>query len=351
MSEKQKDEITIVAGPCAVESEEQTMDMGEKISTILHIAASYNIRGMFRGGAYKPRTNFVVQNGSRSEKVFEGTGEDGVKWLAQVAGQFGIPVVSEVMSEMDIRHFARYLEADRDFLQIGARTSQAFALLYEVGGYGFSVVLKNPQHGVDPAEAVGSLERFQKNKELAYCIRGQKRPIDPSGENSAEHLAYLTSLHASPHQYRDARNLNNIASIGKLRSMPSLDNVSLWYDPSHIFGGKTDEMRRTIGDYAKKAITEFGYDGIIVEVNDRSATAKCDADQAMFSTLRGIDWSQTKVGLDPEQKPLSLVDVVKEIMFYQVQRGATTMLHGALEADYKTLDSLRWDLPLERLVH
>ena len=72
-------------------------------------------------------------------------------------------------------------------------------------------------------------------------------------------------------------------------------------------------MRNKIGEYAIKAITEFGYDGIIIEVNDFSAASKCDADQAMLSSPN-IDWSKTYVRKEPSMKPITLADIVAEII-------------------------------------
>ena len=246
---------------------------------------------------------------------------------------------------MDIRHFNRYLEPERDYLQVGARTSQAFALLYEIGGIRFGVLLKHPQHGVSHKEGLGSSERFFKSREWVYCIRGQTRFIHPDGEDTPEHSAYLDSLLRSPDQHPDARNLNNIRTIDVLRKNPKFDGVPICYDPSHIWGGNTHEMRRKIGEYAVKAITEFNYDWIIVEVNDRSHNSPCDKEQALVTTLNGIDWSQTYVGTEPpdNQKPLSLVDIVERIILDRVTKMQISIPQQQLEQDLQQLHALRWD--------
>jgi len=129
--------ITIVAGPCAAETRTQTMNMGYKISLIGGIAKPFGIEYKFRAGAWKPRT--AISDG-RGGKVFEGTREEGLQWLSEVAKTYGLPIVTECMSEDDFRHFGRYLVPERDHIQVGARNSLNYALLYQIGGSSFGVV-------------------------------------------------------------------------------------------------------------------------------------------------------------------------------------------------------------------
>ena len=303
--------ITFVGGLCAVESEEQTMNTGYQLGLVRDIALPYGIEVKQRGGAWKPRSNYRNSGG---DKVFEGKGEMGLQWMARAAHEFNLPIVSELMSEGDIRCFNKYLDWERDFIQIGARTSKAYALLDAAGNTGFGVVLKNPEHGVNVGEAEGCISRFEKNREVVYCTRGQIRFIHPDGEDSEAHGQYLEDLSSDPNQHPHSRNLNNIGSIGPLRKSSELKNVSFCHDPSHTWGGKTHEMRRRIGEYAVKAFTEHGYEWVMVEVNDMSRDAKCDANQALLTTANGIDWSQTYVESQPpeDQMPLTLVDVVSK---------------------------------------
>ncbi len=330
--------ITVTAGPCAAESERQVMGTAYNVAMIRDVSEGYGISFNMRGGAWKPRTTYKAGNG---EKVFEGVGEVGLEWLARAARKYSLPVVSEIMSESDMRHFVRHLEPERDYLQVGARDAQAYALLYDVGGTPFNVVLKNSQHGVDIAEMVGSLQRFEKNRSKVFCVRGQKHYV-PIGHNDEDYTNYMARLLRSEDQHPDARNLNNIAVISRLRSDPFFrDNrIALWYDPSHAIGGKTDLMRRRIGEYAVKAIKEFGYDGIMVECDDLSVITKCDRDQALLTTLNGVDWSQTNAGKEPAVKPLTLVDITWELMKYQAGRAGI----GAekLEADKRRLEKIAW---------
>lgn len=332
-------EIVIVAGPCAVESQEQIMSMAHKISLIRDIVEPYNIQIKFRGGAWKPRTQ-LLRNG---EKIFEGTREEGLIWLSNAAKKYNLPIVSEVMSEMDLRHFIRYLNPERDYLQIGARTNQAFALLYAVGGTRFNVILKNPPHGVDVRETVGSLQRFQNNRNKVFCTRGQ-RIIDPSSVLTPDYKAYLQSLYASPHQHPDSRHFNNIEAIHQLREDPFIvsQNILMCHDPSHVWGGKNDLMRRKIGEYAIKAIVDFGYDWIMLETDDYSANAFCDGYQAQVTTLNGIDWSKTYVRKEPVIKPLSLVEVVDQLLQFQARRMGRN--DKARQYSQEQLKELRWDI-------
>ena len=77
-------------------------------------------------------------------------------------------------------------------------------------------------------------------------------------------------------------------------------------------------MVRNIGAYAIKAITQYGYDGIIVEAGNNAALTKCDADQQLPISMAGIDWHMACVdGAEPEIKPLALTEIVAEVIRYQ----------------------------------
>src|SRR5919202_196226 len=115
------DTFTLIAGPCAVETAEQTL---EAARMALRAGAT-----LLRGGAYKPRT---------SPYAFQGLGEAGLRILAQVRNEVGLPVVTEVTDASDVETVARYT----DMLQIGTRNMQNFALLQAAGGVGKPVMLK-----------------------------------------------------------------------------------------------------------------------------------------------------------------------------------------------------------------
>ncbi len=372
---RERKRITIVFGPCAIESEEQIKNTAEKASIGKEIVYPFGIDIGVRGGAWKPRTSSYNLNGDGTKEMcFEGTTFRGLIWLANAGQRFKLPVVSELMSERDIRFFdGSYNDEDlkkadfgsmkedfsdlmgpenhfngldpmRDYIQIGARTSKAYALLHRVGNTKFGVLLKNPEHGVIIKDAEGSLQRLEHNREVIYCTRGQIRYIHPTGIEMPEHKAYLDQLMSEPDQHPDSRNYNNIAAINILRSSLSQNypHVKFYHDPSHTQGGKTHQMRRNIGEYAIKAITEYGYDGVMVEVNDRSKDAKCDKEQALLTTRNGVDWSQTYVGKPPPENlmPLTLVDIVYEIMKYQVSKGFGN--ERDLEYGRKELEKIKW---------
>src|SRR5690606_39771523 len=116
-----RDTCTLIAGPCAVETEEQT----SAASRMARDAGAL----ILRGGAYKPRT---------SPYAFQGLGEKGLDILADVARDLDMPFVTEVVTTADVETVA----ARADMLQIGARNMQNFQLLREVGMSGKPVLLK-----------------------------------------------------------------------------------------------------------------------------------------------------------------------------------------------------------------
>lgn len=345
-------EIAIIAGPCAVETYEQTMGMAYKVSLLRDAVEPFGIKVGFRGGAWKPRTLYWTDEG---EKVFEGTREEGLGWLSEVGKAFGLFIVTECMSEDDWRHFGRYLEPERDYIQIGARNSQNFALLYAVGGTAFNVLLKNPQHGVNVTEAIGSLQRLEKNGTKIYCTRGQQI-TPPDGKEDEAYLRYKSELYQSQIQDPDSRNLNNIEAILILRENPYFagNGILLVHDPSHTWGGRNDRIRRKIGEFAIRAITEYGYDGIMVDVCDKSSFAKCDGDQALLTTSRNVDWSKTNAGQgpgvrpntgrEPEIMPITLVDIASSLIDYQAERMNIDLYDERVMLAKKKLQEISWDM-------
>jgi len=115
----------VIAGPCAVESRKQTLDLAR--------AARAAGADMLRGGAYKPRTN---------PYSFQGLGKSGLEILAEAREETGLPVVTEVMDTRLVELVGAYA----DMLQIGSRSMQNFPLLVEVGRYGKPVLLKRGMH-------------------------------------------------------------------------------------------------------------------------------------------------------------------------------------------------------------
>ena len=145
-------ELVVMAGPCAVESEEQVVETARAVK-----AAGANI---LRGGAFKPST---------SPYAFRGLGEEGLKILAQAREETGMPIITEVLTPEDVGLVLRYA----DILQVGARNMQNFVLLDEVGKAGKPVMLKRGmsatiQEWLLSAEYILS----QGNRQLMLCERG-----------------------------------------------------------------------------------------------------------------------------------------------------------------------------------
>jgi hypothetical protein len=99
-------------------------------------------------------------------------------------------------------------------------------------------------------------------------------------------------------------------------------------------------MKQKIGMYAIKAIRDFQYDWIIVEVDDHSAQAICDADQAILTTTNNIQWSETSYGQEPQKKPITLVDITCQIMTYQSEK--MNIDSEKLQEDVTTLNQIKW---------
>ena len=161
-------------------------------------------------------------------------------------------------------------------------------------------------------------------------------------------MAYIEQRRKDPNEHPDARNFNNIGDISVLKEDVHFKSygIQIFYDPSHVFGGKNNQVRRKIGEHAIKAITEFGYDGLEIEVNDQSAFGLTDKDQALVTTFNGIDWQQTKMGKEPkpDDKPLSLVDIVKQLIADRVARNIVAVDPAKLVRDYRALDKIAWNM-------
>ncbi|GAG11051.1 unnamed protein product, partial [marine sediment metagenome] len=146
------EDFVVIAGPCSVESEEQTIKTARKVKE-----AGAN---MLRGGAFKPRT---------SPYAFQGLGLNGLKILEKAKRETGLPVVTEVLDPRDVSWVCEYA----DVLQIGTRNMQNFSLLKEVGKVDKPVLLKRGMYStleewLNCAEYVLS----EGNANLILCERG-----------------------------------------------------------------------------------------------------------------------------------------------------------------------------------
>ncbi|HET7049910.1 MAG TPA: 3-deoxy-7-phosphoheptulonate synthase [Solirubrobacteraceae bacterium] len=224
------DHFAMIAGPCTVESREQTLQTAHAVG-----AAGAT---MFRGGAYKPRT---------SPYAFQGLGQEGLRLLAEAKAQTGLPIVTELM---DLRDLDDVLEV-ADLIQIGARNMQNYSLLTEVGRSGRPALIKR---GLSSTleELLMAAEYVLKegNESVILCERGIR--------------TFETA-------YRFTLDLTAIPVLKELSHLPVI------VDPSHAAG------RRALVTPLSLAAAAAGADGIIVEVHPRPDEAICDGPQALVA--------------------------------------------------------------------
>ena len=221
--------LTIIAGPCAVESEErlfQTADIVKRMGA-----------HMLRGGAYKPRT---------SPYSFQGLEEKGLEILARAREKFNLPVVTEATSPENADLVAQYA----DVIQIGTRNMQNFELLKKVGRLGKPVLLKRGMSAtiedlLNAAEYVLSLGNFN----VILCERGI-RTIE-----------------------RLTRNTLDLTAIPLIKD---LSHLPIIVDPSHGTG-----LREKVIPMARAAVA-CGADGITVEVHPEPEKALSDGPQSLY---------------------------------------------------------------------
>lgn len=221
-------QIAVMAGPCAVENEEQ-MDIIAK-------AMSESGVKILRGGAFKPRT---------TPYSFQGLGRKGVHMLEKAAKKHNLATISEVMDVRDVEFMSRHV----DILQIGTRNMQNFDLLKEVGKNPKPVLLKRGMSAtikefVLAAEYILS----QGNQNVILCERGIRTFED------------------------ETRNTLCIATVPIVKELTHLPII---VDPSHGTGKKY-----LIGPMSKAAIAA-GADGVLIDVHPNPEQALCDADQAI----------------------------------------------------------------------
>ena len=228
--------LAVIAGPCSVEGREMLLDTAQKIR---EAGAT-----LLRGGAFKPRT---------SPYSFQGLGEEGLRYLAEVREVTGLPVVTELMDPRDAELIMKYA----DMVQIGARNMQNFRLLKEVGMHHKPVLLKRGMSSTIK-ELLMSAEYIMSegNYNIVLCERGIRTFEDYT---------------------RNTLDLSAVPSLKQLSHLPVI------VDPSHGTG-KWD----LVGPLALAAIA-VGADGIMVEVHPQPEMALSDGPQALipdrFSTL------------------------------------------------------------------
>ncbi len=225
-------EPAIIAGPCAVETLEQTMEIAE-------IVAASGVK-LFRGGAFKPRT---------SPYSFQGHGLEGLKILAAVRDRFGLKIVTEVLDT----ETADMVEEYADVLQIGARNMQNFSLLRRLGKARKPVMLKRGMSA--------TLEEFllaaeyimaEGNYNVIMCERGVR--------TFADHT-------------RNTLDLSIVPAVQNRSHLPII------VDPSHGTG-----KRHKVIPMARAAVA-CGADGIMVEVHNHPERALSDGPQALLPEM------------------------------------------------------------------
>ena len=222
------DEIAIIAGPCSVESRSQIMETAQAVK---EAGAS-----ALRGGVFKPRT---------SPYSFQGLGEEGLEYLAEARAQTGLPIVVEIMSQVQVDLMSKYV----DVFQIGARNMQNFNLLRVIGETQTPVLLKRGLSATIE-ELLMSAEYILAggNKQVMLCERGIR--------------TFETAT----------RNTTDINAIPVLKNLTHLPVI---LDPSHSTGHVD-----YVAAVARAAIAA-GADGLMVEVHPNPAHAVSDGKQSL----------------------------------------------------------------------
>ncbi len=220
--------LTVIAGPCTVETAEQTLTAAQMAK-----AAGASL---LRGGAYKPRT---------SPYAFQGLGEAGLRILADVRAETGLPVVTEVIDPSTVDLVCSYA----DMLQVGTRSMQNFALLQAVGSAQKPVLLKRGMNATVEEWLMAAEYIAQRgNLDIVLCERGI-RTFETATRNTLD-------ISAVPVAQR-------------------LSHLPVIVDPSHSGG------RRDLVLPLSRAAIAVGADGLIIDVHPHPAAAMCDGDQAL----------------------------------------------------------------------
>jgi 3-deoxy-7-phosphoheptulonate synthase len=221
--------FVVMAGPCAIESYEQAMKIGEAI-----IKKGAHI---FRGGAYKPRT---------SPYSFQGMGEEGLKIMAKVREQTGMPIITEVM---DFQTFD-LVEAYSDIVQIGTRNMQNFSLLRRAGQSKKPIFLKRGMAAtIDEWLMAAEYILEGGNTQVILCERGVRTFVNHS---------------------RNTLDISAVPVVKKETHLP------IMMDPSHAGGHRDQVLPLSLASVA------VGAHGIMVEVHHDPDKALSDGAQSLY---------------------------------------------------------------------
>ena len=221
-------QITVMAGPCSVETREQIIGVAEDVK---QMGAA-----ILRGGAFKPRT---------SPYSFQGLQEIGLDLLKEAKAVTGLPIITEIMSADKIERFVE----DVDVIQVGARNMQNFELLKELGKTDKPILLKRGLSATIE-EWLMSAEYIMAggNDNVILCERG---------------------IRTFENYTRNTLDLSAIPAVKKLSHLPVV------VDPSHAAG-----MWWMVEPLAKAAVA-VGADGLIIEVHNDPEHALCDGAQSL----------------------------------------------------------------------
>jgi len=219
--------LTLIAGPCSVESEEQIISVARSVKA--------SGAGILRGGAFKPRT---------SPYAFQGLREEGIKLLLEAKKDTGLPIVTEIMdlSQLD-------LFSDIDMIQVGARNMQNFELLKQLGHSGKPILLKRGLSNTYQ-ELLMSAEYIMAfgNEQVILCERG---------------------IRTFETYTRNTLDISAVPALKKLSHLPVI------IDPSHAAG-----IAEFVSPLSMAAVAS-GADGLMIEVHNDPSHAKCDGAQSL----------------------------------------------------------------------
>ena len=221
-------QITLIAGPCSVESEAQIVSVAKAVKN--------SGATMLRGGAFKPRT---------SPYSFQGLKYEGLELLKEARAETGLPIVTELMSPYDIDRFVK----DVDVIQIGARNMQNFELLKELGKIDKPILLKR---GLS-----ATIEEWLMSAE--YILSGGNPNVILCERGIRTFETYT----------RNTLDLSAIVAVKKVSHLPII------VDPSHATG-----KAWMVPALARAAIA-VGADGLIIEVHNDPEHALCDGSQSI----------------------------------------------------------------------
>jgi len=238
------EDVVVMAGPCSVESREQLLETAQAVKA--------SGARLLRGGAYKPRT---------SPYDFQGLGVEALRFLKEASEATGLPIVTEVMSEVDVETVAEYA----DMLQVGARNMQNFSLLRKLATVSRPILLKRgPSATVKEWLLAAEYLLAGGNANVVLCERGIK--------------TFETAT----------RNTLDLAAVALVKELSHLPVIA---DPSHGTG-----LRSLITPMSKAAVGA-GADGLLIEVHPCPERALSDGPQSL--DLNGFAELMKELRRDP----------------------------------------------------